>query len=140
MYSKHGVCRSSLREETLPSRSEGRHYSQRRGAASVVLSFLLLTIVTATALTTMRGHWASRKAAEANESRSVLLAAIDAAQSLPIELLAEGVRLPVAENQNRWIAISVIRTEEVATMLQATELHGDKVGLSMKRELQEDEK
>jgi len=101
---------------------------------------MLLLVVTATALTTMRGQWARRKAAEASESRDVLLAAIDAAQSLPEEVLANSIRLTIDKDQNHWITISVIQTEGAATMLQATEQRGEKAGLSMKRLLKKETK
>jgi type II secretory pathway pseudopilin PulG len=109
----------------------------RSGAASVVLSLMLLVIVTATALTTMRGQWARKKASDENESRRMLLAAIDAAQLLPEDLLSNGLRLPVNEKTNHWIVISMIQTERSLAVLQATEQCGDKAGLSMKRELKE---
>ena len=119
---------------------KSNNQSRRRGAASVGLSLMLLLVVTATALTTMRGQWARRKAAEASESRDVLVAAIDAAQSLPEEILASSIRLTIDQDQNHWITISVVGTEASAPMLQATEQRGEKAVLSIKRPLKKETK
>ena len=113
---------------------------RRRGAASVVLSALLLLLVTATAATTMRGQWAAHRASETHRLLQTLHAALDAAESLPAETLAKGIRLPIEETGDHSIVVSIRENGGDPPTLQASEFRGDKIIRSIQRQLRETRK
>ena len=116
---------------------------RRRGAASLVLSIALLLMVTAALVTTMRGRWARHHAQEGNDSRRVVIAAIDAAMQLPRATLAKEVRLPLASTSgaaDHFILISLIEEPDHQTTIRAAEWSGGKVGLQITRPWKENEK
>jgi type II secretory pathway component PulK len=113
---------------------------RRRGAAVVVLSLVLLVMVTATVVTTMRGQWARRKATEEYQSRRTLVAALDAAGSLPKDSLSKGIRLSLDDTKNvaakneHSISISLVEMEGATSKIVATERFGEKIGLVVTRD------
>ncbi len=112
-----------------------RKYKTRRGAASVILTAILLLLVTATALTTMRGQALAQKANQTKQSTQRLNAALNAAESLPVDVLDVGLRLTMDETTDHAIVISRLRNDQGGMTLQGAEQIGDKTIQTVRRQL-----
>jgi hypothetical protein len=121
---KSGESMLEFRELAMsgkPQKMKRHNQHSRRGAASVVLSGILLVLVTATALTTLRGQMAAQQAAQEMQTIRTLNAAIQAAQSLPDDLLKTDLHLPLDSQIGHEVVVSMIQDAAGNAKLKATE-------------------